>query len=253
MSNSPSLLEAFALVPDPRSASGRRYPLAAVLSLVATAMLAGARSLYAIAQFGADRGAKFARALGLTRGTTPCCATLHYLFKALDAVAFEAAIRGWSQARCVDADPALAIDGKTLCGATGVELPGVHLLAAYAHQTGQTLAQVRVDAKTNEHKAALELLGILPLAGRTITGDAMFCQRDLSQEIRKNGGHYLWAVKDNQPTLQADIATAFEKPFSPSRAAACRGRAATGRANRQRPRANGAPPIDQHDHAGRLS
>jgi DDE family transposase len=253
MSSSPSLLQAFALVPDPRNASGRRYPLAAVLAFVATAMLAGARSLYAIAQFGGDRGAKFARAVGLTRGTTPCCATLHYLFKALDAEAFEAAIRRWSLARCAKSGPAMAFDGKTLCGATGVELPGVHLLSAYTHEAGQVLAQVRVGAKTNEHKAALELLGILPLAGRIVTGDAMFCQRDLSQEICKNGGDYLWTVKDNQPALQADIAAAFEKPFSPSRAALRCRRTAAGRANRQRPRTKRAALVDQHDHADRLS
>jgi DDE family transposase len=238
MSSAPSLLQAFELVPDPRSASGRRYPLAAVLAFVATAMLAGARSLYAIAQFGGDRGAKFARALGLSRGTTPCCATLHYLFKALDADAFEAAIRRWRPADRGPADPAVALDGKTLCGATGVELPGVHLLAAYAHQAGQVLAQVRVDAQTNEHKTALELLGILPLTGRIVTGDAIFCQRDLSQRILQDGGDYLWAVKDNQPNLQADIVAAFEKPFSPSRATLGRRRTAAGRAKRQGPRTN---------------
>jgi hypothetical protein len=226
MSATISIYEAFRAVPDPRQPSGRRYPLPVVLTLVATAMLAGARSLYAIAQFGRDRGRRFAKALGFTRGTTPCCTTLHYLFRALDAEAFEAAIRRWSQARSGAAGRAMALDGKTLCGTTGVQLPGVHLLAAYTHEAGQVLGQVRVNAKTNEHKAALELLGLIPVHGNIITGDAMFCQKELSEEVLRRGGDYLWVVKDNQPTLKADIALAFAKPLSPSGAVYRRRRAA---------------------------
>src|SRR5688500_9314643 len=99
-SSSISLWESFADVPDPRNASGRRHPLAAILTLTSVAILSGARSLYAIAQFGRDRGAAFAAALGFTRAVPPCCATLHYLFKALDRPAFERAIRRWARGRC---------------------------------------------------------------------------------------------------------------------------------------------------------
>ena len=67
------------------------------------------------------------------------------------------------------------------------------------------LAQIRVDAKTNEHKAALQLLGILPLVGTIVLGDAMFCQRDVCADVIKRGGDYIFFVKDNQPSLAADI------------------------------------------------
>ena len=134
MSSSVSLWETFAQVPDPRDASGRRHPLQAVLTLTSVAILSGGRSLYAIAQFGRDRGKDFAAALGFTRGCTPCCATLHYLFKDLDRGAFEAAIRRWARGRCESAGwEAVHVDGKTLRGTAGHEVPGVHVLAAYAH------------------------------------------------------------------------------------------------------------------------
>ncbi|HEY2587034.1 MAG TPA: hypothetical protein VGI81_14910, partial [Tepidisphaeraceae bacterium] len=48
--------------------------------------------------------------------------------------------------------------------------------------------QIPVDATTNEHKAALELLDLIPLKGTLVSGDAMFCQRDLSRKILKKGG-----------------------------------------------------------------
>jgi hypothetical protein len=96
MSSDLSLYEVFGQVPDPRDASGRRHPLQAILTLTCVAMLSGARSLYAIAQFGRDRGKPFARVLGFTRDVTPCCATLHYLFAGLERRAFEGAIRRWT-------------------------------------------------------------------------------------------------------------------------------------------------------------
>ena len=86
--SSVSLWEMFAEVPDPRDASGRRHPLRPVLTLTSVAVPSGARSPYAIAQFGRDRGKDFAAALGFTRedGKTPCRATPHYLFKDLERV-----------------------------------------------------------------------------------------------------------------------------------------------------------------------
>lgn len=188
MSRSVSLWDVFEEVPDPRDAQGRRHPLPAVLTLAVVAMLSGARSLYGIAQFGRDRGKAFAAALGFTRDVPPCCATLHYLFAALDRKAFERAIRGWTAGRVAAGWRSISFDGKTLRGVQGHQVPGVHLLAAYAHEAKLVLDQIPVDAKTNEHKTALELLNLIPLEDKVVTGDAMFCQRDLSRKIRKKGG-----------------------------------------------------------------
>lgn len=183
-----SLVEWFAGVPDPRQASGRRHPLAALLTQATVAMLGGARSLEAIAQFGRDRGAAFAQAMGYGHPRSPCKATFHNVFKALGAAPFEQALSGWLRQRAAAGWERVSVDGKTLCGTTGEQLPGVHLLAAYAHEAQAALAQLRVDAKTNEHKAALALLDMLPLEGRLVLGDALFCQRDLSRKVRQKKG-----------------------------------------------------------------
>lgn len=217
MSAPVSLWEAFGQVPDPRQASGLRYPLQAVLTLTSVAMLSGSRSLYAIAQFGRDYGPEFAKAMGFAKGDTPCCTALHYLFIDLEPQAFERAIQKWLRAQEKTGWRALSIDGKTLRGTQGDQLPGVHLLAAYAHEAGAVLGQLSVQSKTNEHKAALRLLNLIPMKDTIITGDAMFCQRDLSRKVLQKGGHYLWAVKDNQQTLKESVAEAFrDEAFSPS-------------------------------------
>ena len=207
-------------MPDPRSRHGRRHPLPAILALVVLAMLRGCKGPVAIAQFGRDYGTPLAHALGFTRGKTPAASSLCRLLWRLDAVAFEAALSRWIRARTPPAAaPAggekgqdqeqLCVDGKTLRGSRDGEVPGAHLVAAYAPLAEAVLAQVRVDAKTNEHKAALELLGILPVKGRIVTGDALFCQRDICAEVIDQGGDYLFFAKENQPGLVIDIQAGF--------------------------------------------
>ena len=99
----------------------------------------------------------------------------------------------------------LSLDGKTLCGSRDGETLGQHLVAAYAPQVQAVLAQVRVDSKTNEHRAALRLLGILPFQDKIVIGDAMFCQRDLAKQVVDSSGDYVLMAKDNQPGLVTDI------------------------------------------------
>lgn len=103
----------------------------------------------------------------------------------------------------------VSIDGKTLCGSRDGEVPGVHLVAAYAPEAQAVLGQIRVDSKTNEHKVALELLGILPLKAEIVIGDAAFCQRDLAAQVVEQGGDYVLFAKDNQPSLVIDIQAGF--------------------------------------------
>jgi DDE_Tnp_1-associated len=136
-----SLLAAFAAVPDPRLPRGRRHPLPAVLTLATAAMLCGARSLYAIAQWGRLQPPTVVRALGFARERTPAVSTLHQVFSQLDAEAFEAALATWAQACFGDRREAIALDGKALRGIHGEALPGVDLVAAYAIEAGLVLAQ----------------------------------------------------------------------------------------------------------------
>jgi hypothetical protein len=253
-----SLLEALADLPDPRSRHGQRHPLRAILSLTVLAMLRGCKGPTAIAQFGRDHGAALAHALGFRRGKTPAPSCLSDLYRALDAAAFEAALSRWVAARtpppAEGADKqSVSLDGKTLRGSRDGDAPGHHLVAAYAPLVEAVLAQVRVDAKTNEHKAALVLLGILPLRGRVVTGDAAFCQRDLCRQVVDDGGHYLIKVDDNQPTLKADIAAAFGPAFPPLRPAPGGRSARRGDDPGQARRPSRAAAAAGHDDAQRLS
>jgi hypothetical protein len=205
-----ALLEVLAELPDPRSRHGRRHPLPAILALVVLAMLRGARGPTAIAQFGRDHGAALAHALGFTRGKTPAASHLSRVLRRLDAAALETLLARWIAARLpAESTRVVSLDGKTVRGSHDGDTPGQHLVAAYAPHVDAVLAQIRVDAKTNEHKAALELLGILPVRDRVVVGDAMFCQRDLCEQVVTQGGDYIFFAKDNQPGLVTDIRAGF--------------------------------------------
>jgi DDE_Tnp_1-associated/Transposase DDE domain len=216
-STAPSLQQVFATFADPRKPRGSRHPLPALLSLTTVALLAGMRSLEAIAQFGRDHDVAFRMLLGFTRLDSPCKGCFSYLFRRLDIAAFEQALARWILARCPEMGDAIALDGKTLRGSARGGIPGVHLLAAYAPKVTAVLGQLRVDAKTNEHKAALELLGLLPLEGKVVTGDAMFCHKDVCAKVLEGGGDYVFTVKGNQPQLHFNIAAMFAESanFSP--------------------------------------
>ncbi len=228
------LLHFLGEIPDPRSRHGRQHPLRAILALTCCAIMCGARSYAAIAQWAQDHDIALMHRLGFTR-RPPKSGGIRKVLMSLDPAALEAALTRWADAMMgrlpaaeTGSPEAFALDGKSARGSFDGLSKAVHLLSLVAHESGLTVAQAEVPRggvdKTNEHKAALKLLLDLVLEGRVITGDAMFCQRDLSRQIIDSGGHYLWVVKDNQPTLLADIQAAMapqaDGSFSPSAAPA---------------------------------
>lgn len=217
-----SLLAHLAKVPDPRSPHGKRFSLPSLLAAACAAVLCGQISYAAIAQWTRNQPPQFLRALGFFRHP-PTDGAFRYLFNLLDLAALEAALSAWI-AGLIPADPnqlrPTPLDGKTLKGSDDKLRGAVHLLSLLDGPTGGVLKQQAVDPKTNEHKAAFALLEGMVLRGRILTADAMFCHRDFAQEIRDRGGHYFFAVKDNQEQLKRDIESAFEPAFSPLRAEA---------------------------------
>jgi DDE_Tnp_1-associated len=136
----PRLLAAFARVPDVRSGHGRRSPLSALLTLATAALLCGARSLYAIAQWGRLQPEPVRRALGFRGPRMPGSTTLQYVFKRLEVSAFEAELPAWAAQTLDPSTQQLVLDGKALRGLQEEEVPGVRLVALYAPEAGRVLA-----------------------------------------------------------------------------------------------------------------
>jgi predicted transposase YbfD/YdcC len=218
-----SLLAAFAAVPDPRRQASIDYPLAAVLALAVVAILARQLSLLAIAEWAARQGEAVLAPLGFAVGRTPVQSTLQRLFARLDADRLIDALSAYFQPGAAP-DPqvrggqGVAIDGKAQRGRLRFQAGGslVHALTAFCHEQGIVLAQEPIDSTAEKAEAELSvapaLLARVDWRGRVLTGDALFCQRKLCRQVLDSGGDYLLVVRDNQPTLLADLALLFDPP-----------------------------------------
>jgi hypothetical protein len=205
-----TLWDALGAIVDRRGRKGRQLALQGVLGIAIAAMLAGANDLRAIFRWGRRLKPEALALFGLTRA--PCHATYHYVFRSLDADAVAAALGTFA----LGADRArhIAIDGKTLKGSRRLDAKALHVVSAFATDLSAVIGDLAVEPDQNEITAAMVLLKGLPLDGAILTGDAIFCQREICRHIRDADGHYVFVVKDNQPALKAAIAESFGG-FSP--------------------------------------
>lgn len=160
-------------------------------------------------------------ALGFPDGRTPCQSTLQRLFRHLDGDALAARLSAFfapAAAPAPDAPAAqgVAIDGKAQRGRLRFAPTGgaVHALSAFCHEQGVVLAHEPIGAGADKAEAELSvapaLLRRVDWHGRVLTGDALFCQRDLCAQVLAAGGDYLLLVKANQETLAHDITLLFD-------------------------------------------
>ncbi|WP_165977554.1 ISAs1 family transposase [Nonomuraea diastatica] len=210
----PTLAEVLDALPDPRSRRGRRYRLGPLLALSLLAVLGGATFLAKIARFIAGYDPDLRARAGLPGSVRLAASTLGRLLARLDGDAFDTATCTYLAALTACTPPAhassapvgrtelagLAVDGKTLRGSRTPD-GAVHLLAATRHDTQIVVAQRQVEAKNNEIPAFTPLLSELDLSNLVITADALHTQHSHAQQIVADGGHYLFIVKGNQPTL----------------------------------------------------
>jgi predicted transposase YbfD/YdcC len=138
--------------------------------------------------------------------------TLGRVLARLDPGAFEKCLLSWIQAvQEVTANRLIAIDGKTLRGSFAGRdgKAAIHMVSARATENKLSLGQVVVAEKSNEITAIPELLQLLDVTGALVTIDAMGCQKEIAAKIRERGGDYVWAVKQNQPTLHEQVTCAI--------------------------------------------
>jgi len=217
-----TVLEAFAQIPDPRRRASVVYPLASLLALTVSGLLANQQSLLAIAEWGTRQSDAVLVPLGLAAGQTPCQSTVHRVLAKLDGATVSRAVSLVLALSAPAADgrgsQGIAIDGKAQRGRLQYQSGGcpVHALSAVIHGTGIVLGQEPITAGVDKAAAELSvapgLLDRLDWTGRVVTGDALFCQRHLCRQVLAAGGDYLMVVKEHQPTLARDIAWLFTTP-----------------------------------------
>lgn len=213
----PALAELLDELPDPRTRRGRRYRLGPLLVACLLAVLAGATSLAAVIRYITGCDPALLTRIGLPATATRLAATtLGRLLSRLDGDALDivaghylATLAGTTHPPAGTTHPpaltGLAVDGKTLRGSRAPGTAAVHLLSATLHNGQLVLAQRQVDAKSNEIPAFAPLLQGLDVTGTVITADALHTQHEHARHIVAAGGHYIFIVKGNHPTLRRQL------------------------------------------------
>jgi predicted transposase YbfD/YdcC len=200
------LLRFFRSIHDPRAANAS-HELSDVLAIAILAVLCGSESWAAVEAWGCGNLEWLATFLELPHGI-PSHDTFDRIFATLDPLAFEKCFMTWTNALIEGAKGLfIAVDGKTLRRSfkNAWSKTPVHLVSAFVTRNQLVLGQLATDSKSNEITAIPRLLALLDLAGMTVTIDAMGCQREIAAQIHQQKGHYILAVKENQPTLRQKV------------------------------------------------
>jgi predicted transposase YbfD/YdcC len=211
-----SLIDHFAPLPDPRIDRTKRHLLLDIVVIAVCAVICGADTWVDLAEYGRAKYEWLKRFLPLPHGI-PSHDTFARVFARLNPDAFRTCFLAWLEGVRERTGGQLggqgiAVDGKTSRHSFDRALgrSPLHMVSAWATQTGLVLGQVAVEEKSNEITAIPELLTILELAGCIVTLDAMGTQKEIAKTIVEQEADYLLALKGNQGTLYADVELFFQ-------------------------------------------
>src|SRR5215207_7308033 len=211
-SQTPSLLEYFADLPEPRIDRCKKHALLDIITIAILASICGAEHFTEMEEFGRRKKEWLQSFLELKNGI-PSHDTFARVFAVLKPSAFQERFVRWVQAVATASEgEVVAIDGKTARRShdKGTGIRALHLVNAWATRNRLVLGQIKVDEKSNEITAVPELLRLLALKGCIVTADALNTQKETAHEIREQGADYVLALKENHPHLHAEVEGIFK-------------------------------------------
>jgi predicted transposase YbfD/YdcC len=205
------LLDHLAKIKDTRQSWKVAYPLREVLFLVVCGTIAGGDDYEEIVDWGKAHLSFLRRFADFHHGI-PCADWLRAIMNRIDPDLFAACFVSWVAECWPDRPELVAIDGKTSRRSHDRKRGRnpLHLVSAFASRSRLVLGQEAVEEKSNEITAIPALLDRIDVEGALVSIDAMGCNPGIAQSILDAGADYLLAVKDNQPTLHADIRSYFD-------------------------------------------
>ena len=204
-SDTSELLGYLSIIKDPRLDRKKLHNLGDILFIAICASLCGCDTWEDIYLFAEIRLDWLKRYITLANGL-PSVDTIARVFSLIDPDEFELAFRNWvSSLYEVQDGKIIAIDGKRLRGSRGNGKKAIHMVGAFATESGLALGQVKTDDKSNEISAIPKLLDTLLLKGCIITLDAMGCQKAIVQKIIERQSNYVISLKGNQASLHEDV------------------------------------------------
>jgi len=195
----------FSIIEDYRHASYIDHTLADILIIVMSAVLCGLDGLAEIMQHATNRAVFFKDKFGIEQ--IPSKPTVSRVLNMIDGDAVAQVIIEIMKERSDIVGNIIAVDGKAIRSTSEPGKPhsALQILTAYLTESSVVIGQHAIHEKTNEIPVFQAMLGVLAIAGKTITADAMHCQKETCARIIAAGGHYVFGLKENQKTLYNDV------------------------------------------------
>jgi len=203
----------FSVLSDPRIDRTKKHNLIDILFIAICTIICGGEGFTDMEEFGEAKESWLRKYLELPYGI-PSHDTFRRVFATLNPEAFGECFTKWSQAlHDATNGEVIALDGKTIRHSfdTYSGQPPLHMVSAWATETGLALGQVRVDKKSNEITAIPKLLAMLDVSGRIITTDAMGCQREIAKKIVDKKGDYVFCLKGNHESMHDEVKFFFDE------------------------------------------
>lgn len=195
---------------DHRMDRNKSHSVETIVYIAIAAVICGAESWNEIEMFGLSKKEYFRKRIPSFNGI-PSHDTFNRFFSSIDIDYFERQFRYWVREICGKYTGVVAIDGKTIRGASKRGKSGfnLHIVSAFSALNGVSLGQLKVDDKSNEITAIPALIEALDLQECIITIDAMGCQKDIAAKIIKGEANYVLCVKDNHKNLHKELMEQF--------------------------------------------
>jgi len=206
-------------VPDPRLKRGIRHRFRTILAIAVCAFLSNCHNYLSMGSWARELPSSLLKRFGCrfdgTGYVPPSESTLRRTLQSVDVGLLDRVVGEWLFSQTTGRG--IAVDGKTVRGSAQSDRRALHLLSAFVHQEGMTVAQRAVDPSTNEITQLAPLLAPLDLRGKVVTADAMHTHQETARYlVETKDADYLLAVKDNQPTLLENLQALEPGDFSPS-------------------------------------
>ena len=208
------LLTSFGAIEEPRQVGKVDHLLIDVLAITVCAVLAHAETFEDIALYGKHKKKWLRQFLELPNGI-PSHDTFRRVFLLVEAERFEACFVAWTRAVFKPPENGtprqIAVDGKVMRRSFDRRKGNspLHVVSAFATQSGLTLAQRVIAEKSGEAEALLPLLEGLDLTGALISLDALYAQKSLVAKVVEQGADYLIALKKNNKSDHARVVEHF--------------------------------------------
>ena len=202
---------AFADFPDYRRNQKRvLYPIWYLALVVLCGFFCGCNTIEEIAEYAHLQEEWFSSLLGRAV-SAPSHGSLWWFLVKTSPDALKRYLQQWfSKVPGSLRDQLLAIDGKRFKGANFLNHI-THVVELFAADDRLCLAAEKVPDKTVEKSTLPIILEQVDVEGAIISGDAHFTVSDAATQIVDAKADYLLAVKENQPTLYAEMENFFDQ------------------------------------------